>query len=70
MDLASQGKEPEPEPVPKILVFTQDLKYIPASVQYRKELEEKGIMAETVSLTHRRKLWNTPEKEESSVSIW
>ena len=46
MDLTSQGREPEPEPVPKILVYTQDLKYIPASVQYRKELEEKGIMAE------------------------
>ena len=46
VDLASQGKEPEPESVPKILVYTQDLKYIPASVQYRKELEKKGIMAE------------------------
>ena len=46
VDLASQVKEPEPEPVPKILVFTRDLKHIPASVQYRKELEEKGIMTE------------------------
>ena len=46
VDLASQGKEPVPEPVPKILVFTRDLKYIPASVRYRKELEEKGIMTE------------------------
>lgn len=46
VDLASQRLKPEPEQVPKILVFTPDMKDIAASVRYRRELEEKGIMTE------------------------
>ena len=46
VDLASQTVSPAPESVPEILVFAQNLAHVPASVHYRKQLEEQGILSE------------------------
>ena len=46
VDLASQKVKPAPDPVPEILVFAQHLAHVPASVHYRKGLEEQGILSE------------------------